>query len=94
MNNNSCPRQPNAIVSITLTIHAHNSAEAIERVEELLRRGLQTPAPEEAIAASKYEDLVADYKISEPVWTETIITESEAAAIQSKPGQSPTEDQS
>ena len=88
MNNNSCPRKPNAVISITLTIHAHNSAEATERANELLRRGLQTPAPREAIAASTYEDLVADYKIGEPVWTETIITEGQAQAIESKPGDS------
>ena len=86
MNNNSCPRKPNAIISITLTIHAHSSAEAIERTDELLRRGLDTPAPTEAIAASTYGDLVADYKIGEPVWTETIITEGQAQEIQSKPG--------
>lgn len=85
MNNNSCPRKPNAIISVTLTIHAHNSTEAVERAHELLRRGLQTAAPKEAIAASTYQDLVADYKIGEPVWTETIISEDEAREIQSKP---------
>ena len=85
MNNNSCPRMPNAIISVTLTIHAHNRAEAVERADELLRRGLQTAAPREAIAASTYQDLVADYKIGEPVWTEAIITEDQAREIQSKP---------
>ena len=88
MNNNSCPRRPNAIVSITLTIHAHNSEEAIARASELIQRGLQTPAPREAIAANTYEDLVADYKIGEPVWSETIISEEQARAIQSKPSDS------
>ena len=85
MNNNACPRNPNAILSVTLTIHAHNHAEAVKRAGELLQRGLQTAAPSEAIGASTYQDLVADYKIGAPVWTETIITEDQARKIQSKP---------
>ena len=93
MNNNSCPRSPIAIVSVTLTIHAHNSAEARERVEELLRQGLQAAAPPEAIAANTYGDLVAVYNIGEPVWCETIISEDQAKEIDSKPENS-TDDQS
>lgn len=87
MQNNSCPRRPIAIVTVTISIHAHNNQEAEDRVHELLHNGLRAKAPPEAIAAKTYQDLVQYFDISKPVWCERQLTEEEAIGIRSKPGE-------
>ncbi|MBY4677466.1 hypothetical protein [Marinobacterium arenosum] len=78
-------RAPMAIFSVTISIHAHSSEEAKARLQEMLARGMDAPAPVEAVAAESYRDLVADIQIAEPVWCEQLISEKEAMAIPLEP---------